>query len=40
MNICLGTGNPYSYCHITTVGRLCRSNFSKLDLLLCLSHFK
>ena len=40
MDIRLGTGNPDSYCHISTSNRPNRSYFCKLDLLLRLGHLK
>ena len=40
MDICLGSGETYSHCHIAAANRLCRRHFRKLNVLLRLSHFK
>lgn len=40
MNICFHSTNSDSYCYIAATDRLCRCYFCKLNILLCLGHFK
>ena len=40
MDVCLRSGDPDSHCYIAGTKRARRSNFGKLDFLLCLGHLK
>lgn len=40
MDVSFCAGDPDSHCYIAGTKRARRSNFGKLDFLLCLSHLK
>ena len=40
MDVSFRTGDPDGNCHIDGMNRPYRSDFGKLDFLLCLGHLK